>query len=136
MESISDMNREIILSILKQAHDGIVQLQEWTNGVNILDLPKSPNGVQLLAGNCMLLQAICESIKQINKRSNKILEHCPEIPWRHIMSMRDRIAHGYFDIDIEYVDQIVREDLEPLKQAVETLINLLPTLPEEEFMQK
>jgi len=27
----------------------------------------------------------------------------PEVPWRNMRGMRNRIAHGYFDIDLEQV---------------------------------
>jgi len=108
-------------------------LKSWTEGIDIKALPSTVQGSQDLAGNCMLLQAICECVKQINKRSSKLLLFRPEIPWRHVMSMRDRIAHGYFDVDIDFIDEIVNNDLDPLLEAITALIALLPNLSDEDL---
>ncbi|GHU39502.1 DUF86 domain-containing protein [Betaproteobacteria bacterium] len=43
----------------------------------------------------------------------------PEVPWRNIRSMRNRIAHGYFDIDLDVVWDTVQTALpELLKQRL------------------
>ena len=38
-------------------------------------------------------------------------ENHPEIPWRQMRGMRNRMAHGYFDIDYETVWVTVQEFL-------------------------
>ena len=78
-----------------------------------------------MAGDVMLLQAICECVKQIHKRAPKLLSFRPEIPWFHVMSMRDRIAHGYFDIDIDFVNEIITNDLNPLLAAIDAFLNVM-----------
>lgn len=133
MESTYIQQREAIANILQQSHDGILQLKQWTEGVNIKALANTPQGAQDLAGDVMLLQAICECAKQVQKRAPKLLLLRPEIPWRHVMSMRDRIAHGYFEIDIDYVDEIICNDLDPLLEAVDALIQMLPIIPDSEL---
>ena len=133
MESTYIQQREAIANILQQSHDGILQLKQWTEGVNIKALANTPQGAQDLAGDVMLLQAICECAKQVQKRAPKLLLLRPEIPWRHVMSMRDRIAHGYFEIDIDYVDEIICNDLDPLLEAVDALIQMLPAIPDSEI---
>lgn len=133
MESTFTRQRETIALILSQAHEGIVQLKEWTNGVDILSLPQTPQGAQDLAGDVMLLQAICECVKQIDKRAPKLFAFRPEIPWRHVMSMRDRIAHGYFEIDIDFVHEIITNDLDSLLAAIDALSAMLPELSDEEL---
>lgn len=47
--------------------------------------------------------------------------------------MRDRIAHGYFDVDIDFIDEIVNNDLDPLLEAITALIALLPNLSDEDL---
>jgi uncharacterized protein with HEPN domain len=48
----------------------------------------------------------------------------PEVPWRNIRSMRNRIAHGYFDIDLDIVWDTVQI-------ALPELLRQLPTLQRE-----
>jgi uncharacterized protein with HEPN domain len=41
----------------------------------------------------------------------------PEVPWRNMRGMRNRMAHGYFDVNLELVWQTAQEWLpELLKQ--------------------
>jgi uncharacterized protein with HEPN domain len=39
-----------------------------------------------------------------------------EVPWRDIVAMRNRIAHAYFDVDLQVVWEVVTNDLPALKQ--------------------
>ena len=85
--------------------------------------------MQRLAGNCMLIQTIGEGVKKIDKYTEgKLLVFRPEIPWRRVTSMRDRISHGYFDLDIGYINDIIKNDLAPLLEAVEYLIQKVDTM--------
>lgn len=38
----------------------------------------------------------------------------PEIPWRGIIGMRNRLIHGYDAVDLDVLWQVVSEDLPPL----------------------
>lgn len=40
-------------------------------------------------------------------------------------SSQDRISHGYFEIDVEYIDDIIKNDLDPLLTAIEDLIKIV-----------
>jgi uncharacterized protein with HEPN domain len=35
--------------------------------------------------------------------SDKVRDAHPEVPWRVITDMRNRVTHGYFDIDLDVV---------------------------------
>ena len=53
-----------------------------------------------LAASCMLIEAIGEGVKQIDKITDgKLLVKRPEIPWKDVIGIRNHIAHGYFDIN-------------------------------------
>ncbi len=43
----------------------------------------------------------------------------PEIPWRTIVDFCNRVAHGYLNIDLERVWDVIEGDLPPLKGVVE-----------------
>lgn len=77
-----------------------------------------------LAASCMLIEAIGEGIKQVDKATEgKLLIERPEIPWKDVIGIRNHIAHGYFDIDGEMVLDVVKNDLDFLLEAVEFFIN-------------
>ncbi len=56
------------------------------------------NGMERLESTCMLLIAIGESIKGVDKLTNKgLLTQFPKVDWKGAMGIRDIIAHHYFD---------------------------------------
>ncbi|MGN1240618.1 MAG: DUF86 domain-containing protein [Paludibacteraceae bacterium] len=124
MLSLSSNQQELVHDTLVQLHDAIVQLQEWNKDVPDMEiLVHSELGMQRLAGNCMLIEAIGEGFKKVHKiAGEELFSLRPEIPWFAIMSMRNRIAHGYFDIDIEHINSVIQNDLSPLLQATDYLI--------------
>ena len=126
MELRSFENIEIINETLLNIRKSILLLLEWNEDVQSTDdWLNSPSGMQKLAANCMLIEAIGEAVKQIEKRAGReFLNQRPEIPWRDVMSMRNHIAHGYFDLDDEFVFAVIRDDLKPLLQAIEYLIQI------------
>jgi uncharacterized protein with HEPN domain len=46
----------------------------------------------------------------------------PEIPWKEMAGMRDRIIHDYFRVDVEVVWDVVSQDLPPLREQIASLI--------------
>jgi uncharacterized protein with HEPN domain len=47
----------------------------------------------------MSLVIIGEAATRLMDRFAEFAEHHPEVPWRNMRGMRNRIAHGYFDIN-------------------------------------
>lgn len=79
----------------------------------------SPSGMERLESNCLLLMAIGESVKGIDKITHgKLFILYPDIDWKGVMGMRDIIAHHYFDIDAETVYDVVKNELSTLKETV------------------
>ncbi len=68
-----------------------------------------------------LLEIVGEAAKN-TPQSTK--DDAPQIPWREIAATRDRLIHGYFDVDLDIVWQIITQDLPPLIAALEALIAL------------
>ena len=124
MESLSFENLEVIRENLLNIRKSILMLQEWNEGVQSTDeWTSTSSGMQKLAANCMLIEAIGEAVRQVDKRAGReFLNQRSEIPWQDVMSMRNHIAHGYFDLDDAYVLAVVQHDLQPLLEAVDSLL--------------
>lgn len=127
MESISLEQMEVILDTLEQIRNAIKSLISWNEDIYDMNvLLKSPTGMQDLAGNCMLIMAVAEGFKKIDKYTEgKLLPNRPEIPWKQVFGLRNRIAHGYFDMDVEIINEVIKEDLQPLLEATEFFIEHL-----------
>ncbi len=72
--------------------------------------------------NRMLLLALVKSIEILGEAGSKVSEETQtelsEIPWRSIVAMRNRLIHGYFDIDAEIVWRTVKSELPLLIEAL------------------
>ena len=66
-----------------------------------------------------LLEVIGEAAKRVSSDCRKSY---PEIPWKQIAGTRDRLIHGYFDVDMDIVWEIVTVDLPSLVVELEQII--------------
>ena len=88
------------------------------------DFLLSDSGMMKLDSICMKLTAIGESIKNLDKITNKeLLVKYPEIPWRNVMGIRDIIVHHYFDVDADEIFRICKEDIPQLYKVIIKIIN-------------
>lgn len=46
----------------------------------------------------------------------------PQLPWKQMRGMRNRMAHGYFDINLEIVWETMCNDLPGLEATIHTVI--------------
>ena len=84
----------------------------------------SPTGMERLESTCMLLLAIGESIKGIDKMTQKqLLSNYPEVDWKGVMGIRDIIAHHYFDIDESIVFDVVKNKLPGMLETINKMIS-------------
>lgn len=127
MEFTSLIKRERVKNTFEQINNAINQLKEWNADVNSAeDYYLSSSGMQKLAANCMLIEAIGEGIKQIDERTNgALLPERPEIPWPEVIGIRNHIAHGYFDINGYLVFDTIKNDLNALQEAIEYFLRTL-----------
>lgn len=105
---------------LMKIEKAILTLQERTMVIKCADdFALTPAGTEKLDAACMLLIVIGESIKNLDRITNKqLLPTYPSIKWKQVMGVRDIIAHHYFDVDIDVIYQIIHDDLTPLLEAI------------------
>ncbi|MER1940064.1 DUF86 domain-containing protein [Castellaniella sp. FW104-16D08] len=72
-------------------------------------------------------QAVIMSLVIIGEAVTKVMDGYPEfvqmhenVPWRNIRGMRNRIAHGYFDISLDIVWETVQTALPELLEQLPT----------------
>ncbi len=66
------------------------------------------------------LEIIGEAVRNL---SSDFKKKYPDIPWKKISGLRDKLIHGYFGIDLELVWEIIKKDLPPFKQQIEKILN-------------
>ena len=113
-----------IAGTLLQIKKAIEQLQDWNKDIqNVDDYYSTPEGMKNLAASCMLIEAIGEGVKQIDKLTqSRLLDERPEIPWQDVIGIRNHIAHGNFDIDGDIVLDVIKNNLDELLAAINYFI--------------
>jgi len=83
----------------------------------------SDAGLDKLDAICMMLIAIGESVKNLDKITNgKLLLRFPQVDWKGVKGVRDVISHQYFDVDAEAVHAICKKHIPVLIATVEKMI--------------
>ena len=110
-----------VYETLKNINLAITRLQNRSVGINsVNDYLMSPTGMEKLDAACMVLIALGESVKTLDKLTEKnLLPTYPSIDWKGVMGVRDVIAHHYFEVDPDAVYDIIKNDLAPLKKAID-----------------
>jgi uncharacterized protein with HEPN domain len=88
-------------------------------------LDEDPNETHYAVVRC--LEIIGEAT---NKLQKEFIEENPQIPWKEIVNMRNKIIHEYMAVDYEVVWTTCQEDLKPLREFIETYLGVPPTSPE------
>jgi uncharacterized protein with HEPN domain len=127
MEFLSSEAKGIALDILEDTLSAIERVEERTKDIHTIDdFLGSSSGMVLLDATCMLLIAIGESLKNLDKTTEgKLLPLYPDVPWKNVKGLRDIIAHHYFDVDAAQILWIVKNEIGPLKTAIQFFINEL-----------
>jgi uncharacterized protein with HEPN domain len=77
--------------------------------------------------NRMLILSVIKDVEIIGEAASKMSEETklkyPEIPWKDIVGMRNRLIHGYFDIDIKLVWNTVHKNLPQLVSNLKSLLS-------------
>ena len=64
-----------------------------------------------------------EIVGEATKRLPKDLRRTyAEIPWKGIAGMRDRIIHGYDNVDLEIVWDVVKQDIPKIKPQIQQIL--------------
>ena len=73
-----------------------------------------------------LYLSLIRSIEVVGEAASKVSDECRSgyraIPWVHVISMRNRLIHMYFDVDPDIVWRTTTVELPRLVSAIETLL--------------
>ena len=56
-------------------------------------------------------QAVILNFMVIGEAATKLAERLPQVEWKSMRGMRNRLAHGYFDINLDIVWDTVKQAL-------------------------
>ena len=97
------MNENRLADYLEHLHQAAVDARSFVDG-----MPKEAflNDKRTQRAVIMSLIIIGEAATKVMDGHSRFIQAHPEVPWR---SMRNRMAHGYFDINLDIVWATVQE---------------------------
>lgn len=83
--------------------------------------------IETFLADPILRRACQRSLEIIGEATKKIdvsfkASH-PDLPWREMAAMRDRLIHGYFGVDDAVVWNVIQEHIPSLQQTIRELLN-------------
>ncbi len=74
----------------------------------------------------MIILSIIKEIEIIGEAASRISDETmltsPEIPWKDIVGMRNRLIHGYFDVDVKLDWNTAKNNLPELIKSLKDLL--------------
>jgi uncharacterized protein with HEPN domain len=110
-------NKDIIR--LRHMLDAAQQILQFTQSCSQEDLETNE---MLALAVVRLIEIIGEAATNV---SSEVQLSSPEIPWQQIKGTRNRLAHAYFDVDLDIIWGIVSQGLRPLVQNIKKLLTQL-----------
>lgn len=113
-------DRELVIEILEQIVTAANRIERRFRDITKPDdFLVSEKGIDKLDAICMMLIAIGENLKNLDKiTGGTILPQYPEMDWKGAKGMRDIISHHYFDLDAEVVFSICKDRIPGLIETV------------------
>jgi len=101
---------------LKHILDAISRIEEYVKGVKREDYMRNN---LLQDGVIRQIEIMGEAAKRL---SSEIKEKYPNLPWKDMAGMRDKLIHDYFGVDLDAVWETVEKDIPLLKREVKKII--------------
>ena len=98
--------------------DAANRIEEYVTGLDLVAFLADPLRQD---GVIRQLGIIGEAVKRL---SVELRDSRPDVPWRDIAGMRDRLVHDYMGIALESVWKTVKEDAPNLKRVVRELLDV------------
>jgi uncharacterized protein with HEPN domain len=105
----------------------VVRLQHMLNACTEIRAFTKNVSEQEFRSHRMLILAILKELELIGEAASKISSFFqkkhPDVQWHAIVAMRNRLIHGYFDINLEIVWNTIQKEIPPLTRLLRSILS-------------
>lgn len=109
--------------------DETVYLRHILDEIAFLKRISADRTLQDLINDDYFAHAVRSAIEVIGEAANNVPDRIkhenPDIPWREMASLRNKIIHGYFQIDYTIVWNVIEKDLPDVEPKITALLQKL-----------
>ncbi|MEA2046305.1 MAG: DUF86 domain-containing protein [Euryarchaeota archaeon] len=107
--------------------DDTVYLNHILDAIDLIDEYLREVGYDEFMNNRMFQDAVIREIEIIGEATKNlslvVRNEYPNIPWKKIAGMRDKLIHGYFGVDPDAVWETARKDIPMLREKIARIID-------------
>lgn len=103
--------------LLQKMYCYVTKLIEYSTGYAYDSFIKDTKLVEACVFNLIQLGELCHAA------DNKLTEQYPEVPWREIYGLRNRIVHDYEGVNFKLVWEIISEDIPELEELLKQYLS-------------
>ena len=108
--------KRIIALYLNDILEAVERIEKYTDGLTFENFSKNPLVVDAVIRN---FEIIGEAAKNIPAG---VKENQPQIQWKEMAGMRDKLSHEYFGVNMEILWRTAKNRLPVLKPQIKELI--------------
>ncbi len=99
------------------------QIVEYVAHAQALCAGKTAQGIAADWQRALAFERVMEVLGEAVKRlPRELCDRYPQVPWKLVVGMRDRISHGYDAVDYETLWYAVQNDLPTLRATAEQML--------------
>ncbi|MBE5232243.1 MAG: DUF86 domain-containing protein [Microcystis sp. M54BS1] len=113
------MTQREFRDFLQDILEAICQLEKMTQDLSFAEFSTK---IEIFLSAVKLIEIIGEAVKNI---PDEVRVNYPNIPWKNIAGMRDKLVHEYWAIDEKVVWKVIQNNLPQLKRTLISIIEKL-----------